>query len=121
MVRSLAQMPAQRRIVVAGEMLELGPAGEDCIAIAAGTWRSTAWTSCWASAAWRRPWWKAPSRAGHEGRICGDARAAGEWLRREVKPGDVVLLKASRGVRLERALEVWTGKALHRRTDTRYS
>jgi UDP-N-acetylmuramoyl-tripeptide--D-alanyl-D-alanine ligase len=32
---------------------------------------------------------------------------AGEWLRREVKAGDVVLLKASRGVRLERALEVW--------------
>ena len=28
MVRSLAQIPAQRRIVVAGEMLELGPAGE---------------------------------------------------------------------------------------------
>ena len=31
---------------------------------------------------------------------------AGEWLKREVKPGDAVLLKASRGVRLERALEV---------------
>jgi UDP-N-acetylmuramoyl-tripeptide--D-alanyl-D-alanine ligase len=33
---------------------------------------------------------------------------AGEWLRREVRPGDVVLLKASRGVRLERALDVWS-------------
>ncbi len=28
MVRSLAEIPAQRRIVVAGEMLELGPAAE---------------------------------------------------------------------------------------------
>ena len=28
MVSSLAEIPAQRRIVVAGEMLELGPAGE---------------------------------------------------------------------------------------------
>ena len=28
MVRALAEIPAQRRIVVAGEMLELGPAGE---------------------------------------------------------------------------------------------
>ena len=28
MLRSLAQIPAQRRIVVAGEMLELGPAAE---------------------------------------------------------------------------------------------
>jgi UDP-N-acetylmuramoyl-tripeptide--D-alanyl-D-alanine ligase len=32
---------------------------------------------------------------------------AGEWLKREVRPGDAVLLKASRGVRLERSLEVW--------------
>jgi UDP-N-acetylmuramoyl-tripeptide--D-alanyl-D-alanine ligase len=32
---------------------------------------------------------------------------AGAWLRREVRPGDAVLLKASRGVRLERALEAW--------------
>jgi UDP-N-acetylmuramoyl-tripeptide--D-alanyl-D-alanine ligase len=36
---------------------------------------------------------------------------AGEWLRREVKPGDVILLKASRGVRLERALDLWMKKA----------
>jgi UDP-N-acetylmuramoyl-tripeptide--D-alanyl-D-alanine ligase len=36
---------------------------------------------------------------------------AGEWLKREVRPGDAVLLKASRGVGLERALETWTGKA----------
>jgi UDP-N-acetylmuramoyl-tripeptide--D-alanyl-D-alanine ligase len=35
---------------------------------------------------------------------------AADWLRREVKTGDVVLLKASRGVRLERALEAWVGK-----------
>ena len=30
---------------------------------------------------------------------------AGEWLARETREGDVVLLKASRGVKLERALE----------------
>jgi UDP-N-acetylmuramoyl-tripeptide--D-alanyl-D-alanine ligase len=33
---------------------------------------------------------------------------AGEWLARETRNGDVVLLKASRGVKLERALETWT-------------
>jgi UDP-N-acetylmuramoyl-tripeptide--D-alanyl-D-alanine ligase len=30
---------------------------------------------------------------------------AGEWLRENLREGDVVLLKASRGVKLERALE----------------
>jgi UDP-N-acetylmuramoyl-tripeptide--D-alanyl-D-alanine ligase len=32
---------------------------------------------------------------------------AGEWLARETHDGDVVLLKASRGVKLEKALETW--------------
>jgi UDP-N-acetylmuramoyl-tripeptide--D-alanyl-D-alanine ligase len=32
---------------------------------------------------------------------------AGEWLAREARDGDVVLLKASRGVKLENALEIW--------------
>jgi UDP-N-acetylmuramoyl-tripeptide--D-alanyl-D-alanine ligase len=32
---------------------------------------------------------------------------AGEWLAREAREGDVVLLKASRGVKLERALEMF--------------
>jgi UDP-N-acetylmuramoyl-tripeptide--D-alanyl-D-alanine ligase len=32
---------------------------------------------------------------------------AGEWLARETREGDVVLLKASRGVKLEKALEKW--------------
>ncbi|PYX18411.1 MAG: hypothetical protein DMG87_14570, partial [Acidobacteria bacterium] len=32
---------------------------------------------------------------------------AGEWLARETREGDVVLLKASRGVKLEQALEYW--------------
>jgi UDP-N-acetylmuramoyl-tripeptide--D-alanyl-D-alanine ligase len=36
--------------------------------------------------------------------------AAGEWLRENLREGDVVLLKASRGVKLERALEVLRGR-----------
>jgi len=35
---------------------------------------------------------------------------AGEWLAREAREGDVVLLKASRGVNLEKALETWRQK-----------
>jgi len=37
----------------------------------------------------------------------GTPEEAGEWLARETRDGDAVLLKASRGVRLEKALEVW--------------
>jgi UDP-N-acetylmuramoyl-tripeptide--D-alanyl-D-alanine ligase len=35
---------------------------------------------------------------------------AGEWLAREIRDGDVVLLKASRGVKLEKALETWKAR-----------
>jgi UDP-N-acetylmuramoyl-tripeptide--D-alanyl-D-alanine ligase len=33
------------------------------------------------------------------------AEEAGAWLRSELREGDVALLKASRGVKLERALQ----------------
>ena len=49
-------------------------------------------------------------QAGMRAEFVNTPEEAGEWLRREIKPGDVVLLKASRGVRLERALEVWTAE-----------
>ena len=48
-------------------------------------------------------------QAGLRAEFVNTPEEAGRWLRREVRPGDVVLLKASRGVRLERALEVWKG------------
>ncbi len=42
---------------------------------------------------------------GGEAGYVESAEEAGEWMRGNVREGDVVLLKASRGVRLERALE----------------
>jgi UDP-N-acetylmuramoyl-tripeptide--D-alanyl-D-alanine ligase len=111
MVRALTQMPAQRHIVVAGEMLELGAAAEamhrDCgqhmghygVDRVIGV-RGLAWALV-----------EGARRAGVESEFLSSPEEAGEWLRRELKPGDVVLLKASRGVRLERALEVWMGSA----------
>jgi UDP-N-acetylmuramoyl-tripeptide--D-alanyl-D-alanine ligase len=38
------------------------------------------------------------------------AEEAGEWMRGNVLAGDVVVLKGSRGVRLERALEGLEGR-----------
>ncbi len=108
MVRSLAKIPAQRRIVVAGEMLELGPAGEEhasrrraCI------WRRPGSMSVLGVRGLAQAIVEGAQTAGMQAEFVSTPEEAGEWLRREVKPGDVVLLKASRGVRLERALEVW--------------
>jgi UDP-N-acetylmuramoyl-tripeptide--D-alanyl-D-alanine ligase len=39
---------------------------------------------------------------------------AGEWLAREAREGDIVLLKASRGVKLEKTLESWQQKSSSR-------
>jgi len=36
---------------------------------------------------------------------------AGGWLARETRDGDVVLMKASRGVKLEKALDKWISAA----------
>ena len=47
---------------------------------------------------------KAAREGGVEAIFVSDAEAAGEWMQTNVRAGDAVLLKASRGVRLERAL-----------------
>ena len=65
---------------------------------------------CLACAAWRRRWWKARSKAGTRAEFVATPEEAGEWLARETRDGDVVLLKASRGVKLEKALETWKAK-----------
>jgi UDP-N-acetylmuramoyl-tripeptide--D-alanyl-D-alanine ligase len=108
MVSALAAMPAQRRIVVAGEMLELGPAGEEMhrecgrfiaeqkIDVLVGV-RGLA-----------LPMVEAASEAGMRAEFVATPEAAGEWLTREGRDGDVVLLKASRGVELEKAWDRWT-------------
>jgi UDP-N-acetylmuramoyl-tripeptide--D-alanyl-D-alanine ligase len=95
-----------RRIVVAGEMLELGPAGEEMhrqagqhiaekkIDVLLGV-RGLAQAAV-----------QAAKDAGVRAEFVTTAEDAGEWLAREAREGDVVLLKASRGVKLERALEI---------------
>ncbi len=44
--------------------------------------------------------------AGGEGLFVETPEEAGRWMRNNLRGGDVVLLKGSRGVRLERALAV---------------
>jgi UDP-N-acetylmuramoyl-tripeptide--D-alanyl-D-alanine ligase len=109
-VDTLAAMPGGRRIVVAGEMLELGPTGEqlhrECGRYIAGSKidfllgvRGLA-----------KPMVEAAREAGMNAEFVASPEEAGNWLARETREGDVVLLKASRGVKLEKALETWQQK-----------
>jgi UDP-N-acetylmuramoyl-tripeptide--D-alanyl-D-alanine ligase len=106
MIDTLASMTAQRRILVAGEMLELGPTAEalhresgrhaadkkiDIVIGVRGLAKGLAEAAC---------------GAGVQAQFLETPEQAGDWLARELRPGDAVLLKASRGVKLERALEV---------------
>jgi UDP-N-acetylmuramoyl-tripeptide--D-alanyl-D-alanine ligase len=104
MVRALRKTEAKRRIVVAGEMLELGPASASlhrcCGEAMAGVdvvlgVRGLALELVDAARA-----------EGVAAEFVESPEEAGEWLRANLREGDVVLLKASRGVKLERALEV---------------
>jgi UDP-N-acetylmuramoyl-tripeptide--D-alanyl-D-alanine ligase len=106
MVDALIAMPADRHIVVAGEMLELGPEADSLHAacglrmaehgadIVVGV-RGAAQALVGAAQA-----------GGAEAIFVVSADEAGAWLKTNVRAGDAILLKASRGVRLERALMV---------------
>jgi UDP-N-acetylmuramoyl-tripeptide--D-alanyl-D-alanine ligase len=96
-----------RRILVAGAMLELGPesaalhrecgrlAAEAKIDLVAGVSGDA------------KALTEATREAGTETVFFETPEEAGQWLRGTAHLGDVVLLKASRGVRLERALDAW--------------
>jgi UDP-N-acetylmuramoyl-tripeptide--D-alanyl-D-alanine ligase len=53
---------------------------------------------------------EAARHAGMRAEFVSTPEEAGEWLARETRDGDVVLLKASRGVKLEKALETWKAR-----------
>ena len=104
MVDALAAMQATRRIAVAGEMLELGPAAEqlhaECGSYMAGKVDVLIGVRGAASSMVR-----AAHEAGVEAHFVPAPEDAGQMLAQRLRAGDVVLFKASRGVRLEKALE----------------
>lgn len=111
MIDALAGMRVKgRKIVVGGEMLELGSSAEDlhrrCGAHAARKKIDVVLGVRGAA----RHIVEGAREAGGSGIVAeflATPQDAGEWLARNVRPGDAVLLKASRGVRLENALQVW--------------
>ena len=111
MIHTLATRPAKRRILVAGEMLELGEqgpalhkacgraaadAGINMVVGVQGNAEHLATAAC---------------AAGVPALFLPTAEAAAEWLIRKLKPGDVVLVKGSRGVHLERTIEIVKNKS----------
>src|ERR1700760_3987617 len=109
MIWTLAAMPAKRRILVAGEMLELGKdaaklhtecgrvaaeAGIDLVVGVRGNAQHIV---------------EGAREAGALAIFLPLPLEAGEWLKAELRPGDAALLKASRGVGLEQALRVLQG------------
>ena len=108
MIDVLRQTPAARRIAVLGEMLELGRAAEELhrqvgrYAAEHGVdWligvRGQARSMVEAAVAAGLPRGRA--------HFFEDPAAAGEFARRTARPGDAVLFKGSRGVRVERAMK----------------
>ncbi len=108
MIRFLGRLQGwQRKIVVAGEMLELGPEG---VELHRGCGREAARAGLELMIGVQglaKEILEGASAAGMDRsrlKFVGDAVEAGDLLARTVRKGDVVLLKGSRGVKLEQAI-----------------
>jgi UDP-N-acetylmuramoyl-tripeptide--D-alanyl-D-alanine ligase len=107
MVDALAEMPARRRIVIAGEMLELGPASRDLHRRSGHYMVKRGIDVLVGVRGLAKEMVDAARAEGMRAEFVDSPEEAGEWLARQMETGDVVLLKASRGVELERALGTW--------------
>jgi UDP-N-acetylmuramoyl-tripeptide--D-alanyl-D-alanine ligase len=106
MIRTLAARPARRRILVAGEMLELGEYGAAMHA-ACGLTAAEAGLDLVVGVQGNAVHLATAAAAGGVASLfLPNAEAAGRWLKQTVRPGDVVLVKGSRGVHLERTIEI---------------
>ncbi len=111
MIRTLAAREGQRRILVAGEMLELG---EHAAVLHAACGKAAAEAGIDTIVGVRGNavhLVAAAKQAGAQAVFVPNAEAAGVWLKENLREGDVVLLKGSRGVKLERALEALKARA----------
>jgi UDP-N-acetylmuramoyl-tripeptide--D-alanyl-D-alanine ligase len=106
-VDTLVAMPARRRIVVAGEMLELGATAEALHRECGRYIAEKKLDFLLGVRGLAKPLVEAALQAGMKAEFVATPEEAGEWLAHEAHDGDVVLLKASRGVKLEKALEGW--------------
>jgi UDP-N-acetylmuramoyl-tripeptide--D-alanyl-D-alanine ligase len=118
MVDVLAAMPAGRRIVIAGEMLELGPQGEEMHRDAGRHIAGKRIDVLVGVRGLASHMVDAAKLAGIRAEFVATPEEAGKWLVQQARDGDVALLKGSRGVKLEKALETWKLSAMATRTTT---
>jgi UDP-N-acetylmuramoyl-tripeptide--D-alanyl-D-alanine ligase len=117
MVEALLTIPAKRRIVVAGEMLELGPDGPELHRECGDRMAERKIDFLLGVRGAARYMVDAALHAGMRAEFVESPQEAGEWLAQNVRSGDAILLKASRGVRLEMALEGWRSRLSGRAGD----
>ena len=105
-LETLSRMPAARKVVAAGDMLELGPAGEEAHrALGAEVARSGAALFIAVGDLSELAAESARAAGLAEVRHFPDSAAAAAWTAAALKPGDLVLVKGSRGMAMERIVE----------------
>jgi UDP-N-acetylmuramoyl-tripeptide--D-alanyl-D-alanine ligase len=109
MVDALMAMPAARHIVVAGEMLELGSEAEKMHANCGHKMAECGVNVVIGVRGMAEALVEAAREGGVESVFVQTPEEAGGWLKENLREGDAVLLKASRGVRLEKAIAAFEG------------
>jgi UDP-N-acetylmuramoyl-tripeptide--D-alanyl-D-alanine ligase len=108
-LKSLAALPARRKVAVLGDMLELGPAGKAFHLEAGRAVALSGWDLLVTVGALARDMAAGAAAAGMPAaRIItfADAEEAARALAGLLKEGDLVLVKGSRGVRMEKIVEL---------------
>jgi UDP-N-acetylmuramoyl-tripeptide--D-alanyl-D-alanine ligase len=103
-LESAAALPAERRIAVLGDMLELGPEGPRFHREAGERAARLGFSPVVGVGELARELAAGAEGAGAEAVWLPDAAAAAGWAAGEVRRGDVVLVKGSRGVGLDRVV-----------------
>jgi UDP-N-acetylmuramoyl-tripeptide--D-alanyl-D-alanine ligase len=108
---SAAALPGERRVAVLGDMLELGPEGPRFHREAGERAARLGFSPVVGVGELSRELAAGARSAGVEAVWLADAAAAAEWAAGEVHGGDVVLVKGSRGVKLDQVVRRLLGEA----------
>ncbi|HMC82996.1 MAG TPA: cyanophycin synthetase, partial [Candidatus Polarisedimenticolia bacterium] len=105
-LETLSSMTARRKVVAAGDMLELGPLEKEAHRIL-GQQVAGAGAELFLAVGPLSELAAASAREGGvpEVRHFPDSASAAAWLAAAVRPGDLILVKGSRGIAMERIVE----------------